>query len=135
MSKPIMPVHITLAPDTTQPSATHISCTFKPERGAPLRAHEAVALDMLNALSRSPGVSGVTYHTTPGATIDAATALAGERNVLAQLLREADEVLATIEGPECETDGGQALASLRTRIAMAVIRAEYRPADLLSVEG
>lgn len=134
MSKPIMPVHITLAPDVTQPSATHISCTFKPERGAPLRAHEAVALDMLNALSRAPGVSGVTYHTTPGATIDAATTLAGERNVLAQLLREADEVLATLEGEGSE-DGGATLASLRTRIAMAVIRAEHRPADLLSMEG
>ena len=124
-------VTLHLSSDPTQPGQVLITSSYKPAIGAPISTTELLALDMLNfATGRSQSARAVViYDTTTEPSTSAAQQLAGQRNVLANLLREADGVLSTVD--EGDGLGVDELANLRIRIAQALAGLYTRPADLL----
>lgn len=124
------PVTLHLSSDPTQPGQVLITSSYKPAIGAPISTTELLALDMLNfATGRSQSARAVViYDTTTEPSTSAAQQLAGQRNVLANLLREADKLLPLVDDID---DSEGELANLRIRIAQALAGLYTRPADLL----
>jgi hypothetical protein len=124
------PVTLHLASDPTQPGQVLITSSYKPALGTPISTTELVALDMLNfATGRCQSARAVViYATTTEPSTNLAQQLAGERNVLANLLREADQLLPLVDDLD---DREGELAHLRTRIAQALAGLYVHPADQL----